>query len=346
MALASTVAARVPSIAVIIPFYQERGGVLAAALRSVFEQRLPADLGIDIIVVDDSSPYPAKRDVDGLDQRDSASIRIVRQANAGPAAARNTGLNAVTADSPYIAFLDSDDQWDPDHLTCAIASLRDGSDAFFANNWVTPRQDWFSAHPKFVAALCRSDTVMTADQTDMCYLSADEAVAVLIEEPLIHLSTLVVSSAVHGAVRFDRSLQTGEDHLFTLLLADTSRRIAVAMRPLMARGANGVNFYRAALDWNSPKATWRASTTLAKYRAIERSFAHRPKLALAARKKAAVARDEAVFLFLRNVLRHPRENLRVAGNALRASGWRCLAALPIAVSLIVRRLRGGLDFRV
>ena len=45
---------------------------------------------------------------------DDARVRFLRQANAGPAAARNNGI--ALGNAPMIAFLDADDRWAPDLL--------------------------------------------------------------------------------------------------------------------------------------------------------------------------------------------------------------------------------------
>jgi hypothetical protein len=72
-----------------------------------------------VIVVDDGSTddgplivaeYPDPR------------IRLVRQANAGPGAARNRGIAEAAA--PLIAFLDADDEWAPEFLKCCVDALR------------------------------------------------------------------------------------------------------------------------------------------------------------------------------------------------------------------------------
>jgi GT2 family glycosyltransferase len=55
-----------------------------------------------IIVVDDGSPTP----VDGICQEAGHNVRYLRQANAGPAAARNRGVAA--ADTPLVLFIDDD----------------------------------------------------------------------------------------------------------------------------------------------------------------------------------------------------------------------------------------------
>jgi glycosyltransferase involved in cell wall biosynthesis len=82
-------------------------GFLDAALRSVLDQSDPAD---EVILVDDAS-----RDgtVDHV-QRQYPGVRVVPNARAGLASARNTGVAA--SQGRWIAFVDDDDVWRPGKL--------------------------------------------------------------------------------------------------------------------------------------------------------------------------------------------------------------------------------------
>jgi len=96
----------VADISVIIPSYN-RASFLPEALNSVLDQSVAVR---EIIIVDDgSTDNTAEVIVDFSDL-----VRYVHQPNAGPGVARNTGL--AEASGRYIAFLDSDDRWQPKHL--------------------------------------------------------------------------------------------------------------------------------------------------------------------------------------------------------------------------------------
>ena len=93
-----------PRVAFVIPAYNAVATV-AAAVRSACEQVVPAD---EVIVVDDGSVD----DTAAVAER--AGARVLVRANGGPGAARNTGIQATTAE--WIALLDADDVARPDRL--------------------------------------------------------------------------------------------------------------------------------------------------------------------------------------------------------------------------------------
>lgn len=105
-----------PLVTVIIPTYNgER--FLRDAIASVESQRYPA---LEIIVIDDGSTDGTPDLVETLD----TELRYYRQPNAGPAAARNRGIQEASGD--LIAFLDVDDLWPDGSLHTLVQAL--GSD--------------------------------------------------------------------------------------------------------------------------------------------------------------------------------------------------------------------------
>ena len=91
------------------------GQFLEEALRSVLEQEGGAP---NVLVVDDGSTDPFTIAV--LD-RLPENVRVLRQANAGVAAARNAGLAQAT--TPYVMILDADDRLRPRALNVLRAPL-------------------------------------------------------------------------------------------------------------------------------------------------------------------------------------------------------------------------------
>ena len=95
-----------PHVTVIIPAYNA-GRTITAALESVFAQTYR---DFDVIVVDDGSTDDTAQRVAEWGDR----VRYLRQANGGPASARNEAVRHSS--SPLIAFLDADDVWLPRKL--------------------------------------------------------------------------------------------------------------------------------------------------------------------------------------------------------------------------------------
>jgi glycosyltransferase involved in cell wall biosynthesis len=95
-------------VAVVIPVFN-RPDAVRRAITSVLAQTCQ---DLEIVVVDDGSTDSTVAAVAAIhDHR----IRIVRHGrNRGGAAARNSGIRATTA--PFVAFLDSDDEWVPAKL--------------------------------------------------------------------------------------------------------------------------------------------------------------------------------------------------------------------------------------
>ena len=94
------------TVSAIIPAYNAAAFV-GAAIDSALAQTHPA---CEIIVVDDGS----SDDTSAIVARYAAPVRLIRQANAGPGAARNRAAREARGD--WLAMLDADDTWLPHKL--------------------------------------------------------------------------------------------------------------------------------------------------------------------------------------------------------------------------------------
>lgn len=119
-------------VSVIIPTYN-RVSMLLEALDSVFSQDYNGV--VDVIVVDDNSQDGTSEIVK---ERYPAVHLISLQQNVGAYAARNQAI--LASSGQYVAFLDSDDLWEPDYLRTQLVALAGQERCFCASaviDWQT-----------------------------------------------------------------------------------------------------------------------------------------------------------------------------------------------------------------
>ena len=176
---------------------------LGDALGSVLRQtQRPAAL----IVVDDGSADHPERVT-----RNFTGVQLMRQANLGLAAARNTGLRA--ARSPFVVFLDADDLLEPGALAAGLQAFEQNRAAAFV----------YGAHRRFRHASGVRGPVSLRP------VSADAYADFLRGNPIgMHASVMYRREALLSAGGFDESLRRCEDYDVYLRLA---REHAVAWHP-------------------------------------------------------------------------------------------------------------------
>jgi Glycosyl transferase family 2 len=108
-------------VSVIIPLFDKEPYV-RRALDSVAAQTFD---DFEVVVVDDGSNDAGARVVESFIEESVVGqrVRLVRQANAGPGAARNRGLREARGE--LVAFLDADDEWLPAFLEEGVRALNE-----------------------------------------------------------------------------------------------------------------------------------------------------------------------------------------------------------------------------
>ncbi|HVI07316.1 MAG TPA: glycosyltransferase family A protein [Candidatus Binatia bacterium] len=122
---------RAPRISVIMPSYNT-AKLIAGCLDSVFHQTFQ---DFEVVLVNDGSPDTPELErvlAPYLDKY-SSQIVYIRQSNKRCAGARNTAIRQARGE--FLAFLDSDDQWLPEHLSAQMKMFDDDPslDLVYAN---------------------------------------------------------------------------------------------------------------------------------------------------------------------------------------------------------------------
>ena len=113
------------SVSVVIPAYNRRSTIEQAVASAQAQTRAARE----IIVVDDAS------DDDTAEIAKRAGARVIRlEQNRGCASARNVGIGHASGDA--IAWLDSDDYWEPQHIEIVAALLERYPEAAVAGSAV------------------------------------------------------------------------------------------------------------------------------------------------------------------------------------------------------------------
>ena len=144
-------------VSVVIPAYN-CARFIGEAIDSVLEQ---GHRELELLVVDDGSTD----DTPEVVARYGSRVTLIRQANAGAAVARNTGMRA--ARGRYVAFLDADDVWLPGKLAAQIAHLERHHDVSLAcTRWELLHPD---ASGRYVIDPAPSDRRPCAGHTAVTY---------------------------------------------------------------------------------------------------------------------------------------------------------------------------------
>lgn len=105
-----------PRVTVVVPTWN-RAAVIEACVASV---RAQTDPDWELLVVDDGGTDDTPARLAAILAAD-ARMRLLRIAHSGPAAARNAGIREARGE--FLAFLDSDDHWEPERLRVGLAAL-------------------------------------------------------------------------------------------------------------------------------------------------------------------------------------------------------------------------------
>lgn len=201
-----------PKVSIIMPAYNT-AGMIGNCLDSVFAQTYT---DFEVIVVNDGAPDTPELEKVLVPYMDR--IVYIKQVNKRAAGARNTAI--ARARGEFLAFLDSDDSWLPEHLASKMKKF--DSD---------PSLDFVSGNGLRIADPTRQVEFMDACP---CHGTLDFE-ALVVERCHVSVSTVVVrKSAIVKAGGFDESLPRCDDYDMWLRTAFHGAKMAYT-REVQAR---------------------------------------------------------------------------------------------------------------
>ena len=234
------------SIAVIIPYFQREGGILVKALSSIRQQSFPIE-NIEVFIIDDGSPWPARKELNESWPHEDLQVSILEQDNSGPNEARNLGLeHIVNKGFDYIAYLDSDDAWVPEHLERGVAALGRGFSVYFAN----------LIHLGHEGSTYEESGTLDIDLHPV--IGDDESIRQytgnmsnqIVTNNIMFIPSMIVDKASLGHVRFPMAHRHGGgDYLYWLALTAAGAKYAFSTEPEVKCG-RGINMWYGS-DWGT-----------------------------------------------------------------------------------------------
>lgn len=276
------------SFTIIIPFYQREGGILQRALASIYAQIYQ---DFDILIVDDQSPYPIEKELENLSEAERSRITVISQDNAGPGGARNTGLDHVPAETKYVAFLDSDDIWTPDHLKNAMESLgRFDGDCYWAS--IQGGEEFY--YHFSMTELEKTEKAVRLSENPVILEIPDIASVMLKNWSFLHLSCMVIGPRLFRKVRFEAELRlAAEDVLFFVDCMLAAKRVLLCDNAGALRG-EGINIFHS-IDSDSPQFLKQQFNTWVALDTLESRFSRRPQDVASIRSYKQTARRQALW---------------------------------------------------
>lgn len=202
----------VPQFSIVIPTFN-RAQLLPATLDSALAQQ---DVDCEIIVIDDGSTDDTRTAIAPYLNR----VSYLYRENRGASAARNAGI--ALARGEWVAFLDSDDLWEPDRMKNVLEFAR-----------AHPDVGYIATGRRFIRADGRRTEKTYALRGRDGYIEPDDMLSGW--RPGSGVVRRELAQRVGG---FDEAIAAGEDLDFCLRLAPHTR-FAELSRPLLLQRLHG-----------------------------------------------------------------------------------------------------------
>lgn len=193
-------------LSVVIPAYN-CGRFIAEAIESVLAQ---GHREAELLVVDDGSTD----DTAEVLARYGSAVTLLRQANAGAAAARNTAMRA--ARGRYVAFLDADDVWLPGKIDAQVAHLERHPEVSLCCT------RWDLLHPDSSGAYVVHSPQSDRSGSNIASFSALTYADLLLDCHVWTSTVVVRRELIHSLGGFDPALRRGQDYDYWLRASRTT----------------------------------------------------------------------------------------------------------------------------
>ncbi len=170
---------------------------------------------MEILVIDDHSSDNTIAVVSDMARQYQQIRLLTNEREKGPSGTRNTGL--LRSRGEYVAFLDADDTWFPNHLKAGIGFLEDhcSIDIVFYNveiyDCMAKRKtgDWFSERD-FISKL------KTEELEEQYYIIHENIFHALLDEAFMHLQSMIVRKKILAGILFNEDIKRSEDRDFCI----------------------------------------------------------------------------------------------------------------------------------
>lgn len=322
-------------VAVLIPYFQRKPGILQGTVRSVLTQQ-----GFDnyqVIIADDGSPVPAEDELASITEKRDR-ITIVKQPNAGPGAARNKALDNVPAGTRYVAFLDSDDQLETTYLADAVHALDRGYDLFFGNSRrdgiEESRFEWDSV-PDVTLDPARHRLIDS--ERELYEFQGDFFDFVVYRSNIIGPSTMVYRHEIGSGIRYNEQIYNGQDRIYKLMLCKHVKK-AVFSPKVYALEGKGINIFDSA-GWGSERSLSLLSSYIDMCKVILREIPLNDSQRSYIRQHLARTRYTFTASMLHHARRGSRIDWRVVGKTFGTDPGTLIRFLPNTVKVAINRAR-------
>ncbi|MBI9046108.1 MAG: glycosyltransferase [Anaerolineaceae bacterium] len=194
------------TFSVIIPLYN-MAQYIERALLSILHQTYQ---NFEIIVVDDGSNDEGEKIVDFITQKDSRIKLFKLNHNQGVSAARNIGISQARGE--VIAFLDADDEWEPQYLDMILLLRKD-----------FPNCEGFASSYRFIESNGKVSNPKIYELDDQSFrgILRNYFLYSFQDAPIYTSSMTITKEALHKLGGFPNGIKCGEDlDLFFRLYLD------------------------------------------------------------------------------------------------------------------------------